>query len=187
MTLRTELQRNRRAVTIVTACLIAAGSGVIMSYQLYGTMPIPKPSNTAQSDTDTPTIAGTLQKGTPTYKTILPAGHTIADFGGWTRVSPPKRDPVYAYADHIGAIPIIVSEQPIPKDWRDGPDGEVRSLADTYGASKTLKAGSTTVYSGVSAKGPQSIIFIKNGLLVLIKASAAVPDGQWQEYIQSLS
>lgn len=180
------LTNDPRRSALIAACIVAVAAGIATPYVLYGTPNTTHSSSSSQSATDTPVLTGTLQKGTPTYKTILPAGHTIQDYGGWTRVSPPKRDPVFAYVDHIGAIPIDVSQQPIPKDFGDDPNGQVHDLAQGYGATKVFKAGSTTVYSGVSAKGPQSIIFIKNDLLVLIKASAVIPDAMWQEYIQSL-
>ena len=186
MNIPTAITQHPRSVILIASCLAAIAGGIATPHLLYGTAPSGA-SDTAKTDTDVPVVAGTLQKGTPDYKTILPAGHSIKDYGGWTRVSPPKRDPVYAYVDHIGAIPINVSQQPIPKDFGDDPDSQVHDLAQGYGASNVIKVGSTTVYIGTSAKGPQSVIFIKSGLLVLIKASAAVSDKQWQEYIQSLS
>jgi len=185
MNIPSAITQHPRSVALIVACTAAIAGGVATPYVLYGSANS-RPSDAAQADTDVPVVAGTLQKGTPDYKTILPAGHSIEDYGGWTRVSPPKRDPVYAYVDHIGSIPINVSQQPIPKDFGDDPDSQVQDLAEGYGASTVIKTGSTTVYIGTSAKGPQSVIFIKDGLLVLIKASAVVPDQQWQQYIQSL-
>lgn len=185
MNIPASIRQHPRSVAIVVACVAAVGGGVATPYVLYGNTTT-TPTSKSQTDTEVPVVAGTLQKGTPDYKTILPAGHSIQDYGGWTRVSPPKRDPVYAYVDHIGTVPVNVSQQPIPKDFGDDPDSQVHDLAEGYGASNVIKAGSTTVYIGTSAKGPQSVIFIKDGLLVLIKASAAVPDQRWQEYIQSL-
>jgi hypothetical protein len=44
----------------------------------------------------------TLTKGTPEYTTVLPANKNIGELGGWTRVSPPDRNPVFAYIDKIG-------------------------------------------------------------------------------------
>jgi len=117
---------------------------------------------------------------------VLPAGKSIEDFGGWTRVSPPKRDPVFAFVDRIGGIPINVSEQRLPTDFKDDPDDQLRDLALAFGASKSIDAAGTIVYIGTSAKGPQSVIFRKGDLLVLIKASAAVPDDEWKKYIKSL-
>ncbi|HRJ05969.1 MAG TPA: hypothetical protein PK911_00245 [Candidatus Saccharibacteria bacterium] len=132
-------------------------------------------------------VSGSLQKGTPSYKTILPEGKSIDDFGGWTRVSPPNRNPVYAYPDTIGRIPINVSQQPLPDDFakNDTPE-KLKELAIGYAATKRLVAGDTIVYVGTSAKGPQSVIFTKHGLLVLIRASASVPDASWQQYVESL-
>jgi hypothetical protein len=132
-------------------------------------------------------VNGQLQKGTPEYDTVLPAGKSIQDYGGWTRVSPPNRDPVFAYTDKIGAIPINVSQQPLPKDFADQPEQQVQQFAAGYAANKKLNVDGATAFIGTSAKGPQSVIIVKDKLLILIKASAAIPDQQWEEYIQSLS
>jgi hypothetical protein len=129
---------------------------------------------------------GTLTKGVPSYNTLLPSGKTIESLGGWTRVSPPDRNPVFAYPDTIDMTPIIVSQQPLPKELADQPDEQVQQLADGYSATHTITVEGATVYMGVSAKGPQSVIFSKKGLLFLIKASAKLSDEKWSSYISSL-
>ena len=129
---------------------------------------------------------GTLTKGTPSYKTLLPAGKTIDQLGGWTRVSPPDRNPVFAFADSIAGTPIIVSEQPLPSDFQTDATEQVSLLAEGYHASKHLKVGDVSVYIGTSAKGPQSVIFTENDLLILIKAQAVISDDHWVGYINSL-
>ena len=126
------------------------------------------------------------QKGTPTYGTILPAHKSIQSLGGWTRVSPPNRDPVYAYLDTLGASRLIVSEQPLPKEFASDPEAQTKQLATNYNATQKLAVGSTTVYLGTSTQGPQSLIFQRNGLLVLIKASSSVDNAVWKAYINSL-
>lgn len=127
-----------------------------------------------------------LRQGTPKYKTIVPAGKTIQDFGGWTRVSPPDRNPVFAYIDHIGAIQINVSEQPLPEDFSTDIEGQVGLLAAGYSANTQIKAGKITVHIGTSAKGPQSVIFAKGNLLILIKSQAVIPNSEWITYIENL-
>jgi len=174
-----------RGNRILLACIIAAALGVMTPLRL-----LPNASGApqlAQQPTDDQPVVGNLQKGTPDYDTVLPQGKSIEQYGGWTRVSPPNRDPVYAYVDTIGSTPINVSQQPLPKDFEGEPDDQVRDLALGYGADRTIQSAGLTIYLGQSAKGPQSIIFRKGDLLILIKASATVPDSEWQEYIQSLS
>jgi len=94
---------------------------------------------------------------------------------------------VYAYTDSIGQIPIIVSEQRLPKKLQGDVDQNISDLASSYAANDKLKAGDTTVYIGTSAKGPQSVIFVKNNLLVLIKSDSAIPDKAWKTYINSMN
>jgi len=124
-----------------------------------------------------------LPQGTPDYDTVLPAGKTIEDYGGWTRVSPSTSDPVYAYIDTVASSPIRVSQQPLPSGFDEDTAEQVSSLAQDLGANQVLNVGETIVYIGTSAKGPQSLVFTKNNLLVLIRSSVVVPNAEWATYI----
>lgn len=182
-------RRHPRASRIIIGCVLAISAGIATPFLLYRTN---SPTTTAINGQQIPAATnqptnGELQKGTPTYDTVLPTGKTIEDFGGWTRVSPPNRDPVYAYVDKIGAIPINVSQQPLPKEFSDQPAEQTELLARGYAANKKLQVGDAIAWVGTSAKGPQSVIVVKNKLLILIKASAAISDSEWEKYIQSLS
>ncbi len=143
-----------------------------------------------KTDFTTSTAGGTtitqLDKGQPDYATILPEGKSITELGGWTRVSPPERNPVFAYVDVIEGTPATISEQPLPDAFKEDLENQILYLAQGYHADVKIDANGTTVYIGTSAKGPQSVIFTKNNLLVLIKASAKVSDDAWATYISSL-
>lgn len=141
---------------------------------------------TATKETKTVNKSGVLTKGTPTYKTLLPAGKTIVQLGGWTRVSPSNVDPVYAFVDKIGEIPINLSQQPLPSELKDDTDNQLSLLASDFRAEEKLMVGNTTVYIGTSAKGPQSVIFTKDNLLILIKSSVKISNEKWTSYINSL-
>jgi len=121
----------------------------------------------------------------PNYQTILPAGKSASSFT-WQRVSPPNRDPVFAYSDMIDNIKIAVSQQPVPDDFKPNIEENVANLAKNYAATDKVTAGDTQLYVGTSGQGPQSVIFTKNGLLVLIKSSSKVPDAAWARYVESL-
>ena len=186
--MKKSINRHPKAYRILLLTIFAAIVGVATPYYLYpGSSADVTAESTDIATADTQPINGKLEKGTPQYDTVLPQGMSIEDYGGWTRVSPPNRDPVFAYSDTIGEIPINVSQQPLPKDFSDQPDAQIQQFAAGYAANKKLAVDGATVFIGTSAKGPQSVIIVKGALLILIKASAAVPDEQWQQYIQSLS
>ena len=186
--MRTAYSKNPRAYRLLTLCAISALIGIATPFQLYNDgQPNAQAKPNDSSVVENQPVNGPLEKGTPEYDTVLPEGKDINDYGGWTRVSPPNRDPVFAYADKIGAIPINVSQQPLPKDFADQPDQQIQLFAAGYAANKKLNVDGATAYIGTSAKGPQSVIVVKGELLILIKATAAVPDVEWEKYIQSLS
>lgn len=123
----------------------------------------------------------------PGYSTILPSNKSIIQLGGWVRVSPAGSEPVYAFNDSIDGISISVSEQPLPASFKADVEAGVAQLAKGYNAADTIKSGDSTIYIGTSAKGPQSVIFTKNGLLVLIKSEKKIENAAWSSYAASLN
>jgi hypothetical protein len=118
----------------------------------------------------------------PTYQTIIPTSKSIS----WDRISPPGNDPVYAYPDSLDGVAISVSEQPLPQSFKTNTDSQVSQLAKGYNATDTIAVGNDKVYIGTSVKGPQSLIFTKSNLLILIKSQQKIADASWKTYIASL-
>lgn len=122
----------------------------------------------------------------PAFRPVLPVSRTISDLGGWQRVSPPENDPVFAYSDKIGAVSISVSQQPLPESFKHNVGGKVAELAEKFNATTEIEGENTKIYLGTSAKGPQSVIFTKNGLLVLIKSQEKIDQKTWAKYVNTL-
>lgn len=122
----------------------------------------------------------------PTYDVVLPQRTPISDLGGWQRVSPAGKDPVFAYNDTVEDIAISVSQQPLPASFTGNVDAQIKQLAESYSASTVIDAGGTKVYIGRSARGPQSVIFAKNNTLVLIKSQKMISQAEWIRYINNL-
>lgn len=122
----------------------------------------------------------------PAYQTTLPKGKDIEDLGGWKRVSPAKEAPVFAYMDKIDDVTISVSQQPLPESFKSNPDAQVAELAKKFNATNKIETAGITAYIGTSSKGPQSVIFTHNNLLMLMKSVSHVNDASWAAYIESL-
>ncbi len=144
------------------------------------------PIHSNASNSDATRATQPLTRGTPNYATILPTGKSAAQLGGWTRISPVNRDPVYAYLDKIGTVHITVSEQPLPANFMTDTATQVAQLAENFSATEKFTAGNTTVYIGTSAQGPQSVILTKHGLLILIKSTQVLTNNQWAAYVNTL-
>ncbi|HVS58349.1 MAG TPA: hypothetical protein VHD60_01270 [Candidatus Saccharimonadales bacterium] len=128
-----------------------------------------------------------LTRGTPDYTTVLPSGKTINQLGGWTRISPPGKDPVYTYVDKIGKVQLNVSEQPLPDTFKANTASKISQLAASYNATdKVTASNNTIVYIASSDSGSQSVIFTKAGLLILIRSSDQVSNNQWVDYVSAL-
>lgn len=122
----------------------------------------------------------------PTFATLLPEKKKITDLGGWKRVSPPQNEPVFAYTDTLAGTSVSVSQQPLPPAFKSNPKSQVAELAKKFNATSKIDVNGTDVYIGTSAKGPQSVIFAKKDLLILIKSQNKVDDMTWASYIASL-
>lgn len=135
-------------------------------------------------------VASSMQPAQPTepdYQTVLPAEKSIEELGGWKLSSPPNNDPVFSYSDSLDQIAISVSQQPIPKSFEGDIDSKVAELAEQNNATTELTVDNLKVYIGSSAKGPQSVIFVKDELLVFIKSQERINNDSWSEYIRSLN
>ena len=169
-----------RVILLVVAVVLVTGLGWGVFHVIAGRTYAPQKDTSGSAQTAGPV------RGTPPFATLLPAGHTADSLGGWYRVSPPDRDPVYAYVDHIGNIQLDVSEQPLPPSFQTNTSEQIAQLAAGFSATEKLAAGDVTAYIGTSAKGPQSLILTKKGVLILIKSASIVTTDQWIAYIASL-
>lgn len=122
----------------------------------------------------------------PDFEALLPQGKTIEDLGGWQKLTPPNSAPYYVFADSIESVGISVSQQTLPETFKTDTAQSIRELAKGYSATEELTANEVKAYLGTSAKGPQSVIFTKNGLLVLIKSQANIKNDAWVAYIKTL-
>jgi hypothetical protein len=86
----------------------------------------------------------------------------------------------------VEGILISVSQQELPENFATDTDTKVAELAKNFNATNSIKAPEVTAYIGTSAKGPQSVIFAKSGILVLIKSEKQISASAWSAYIETL-
>ena len=130
--------------------------------------------------------AGSNRATSPDFPAVLPMGKSIGDLGGWQRFNPPNSDPVFTYSDTIGKVPISVTEQALPKSLQPDLATKVAELAKGYNANTVVEAADVKVYIGTSNKGPQSVIFVRHNVLVMIKSQSKIPNANWEHYATSL-
>lgn len=100
-----------------------------------------------------------------------------------------KFDPskkVASYNDTLNGVNIVVSQQPLPETFKDNPFGELEKVASSFSATESFVVKDFKVYIGVSIKGPQSLILIKDKKLIFIQSESKIPNTKWVEYIETL-
>jgi hypothetical protein len=172
-----------------------AGAGLVLVVFIVSSQGVYKKADGAtQKNTDLskPTVSGASASapigGTkPAYTTILPVGKTIAQLGGWGRVSPPDKNPVFAYSDNISGVHIVVSEQPLPDNFNNDLQNQMAQLARQFNANVRLTTGDgSIIYAGTAITGAQSVVSNKSSLLLLIRSASKVSDPQLINYISTL-
>lgn len=174
------LSPRKKQATKITGTIFFVAVIATLSVFILGSL-YQKSTLTSEND-----FSSSSKQKTPDYATILPEGKTIEQLGGWTRVSPPDRNPVFAYIDTINGKTINISQQPLPTEFKEDTNSQIEQLASGYKATEKVTVGEVTVFIGTSAKGPQSVIFTKNNLLILIKSSVPLTEDEWAGYVKSL-
>lgn len=164
---------NYKQLGIGAGSLILAVSIGFGAYHLRG-------SNKPGTKGDKGVLSAHDQK--PTFGTLTPSsdGTVAAD----KKYDPQKK--VVSYTDAIGGVTITVSQQQLPGGFQDNPQEKVKKLAEDFSATEVLSTANPTAYLGTSAKGPQTVIFTKNGLLVFIQSANKIDTHDWAEYITNL-
>ena len=132
------------------------------------------------------TNSGKLTKETPSFAILKPEGRKF-DSLDTVKVSPTGNDPVYAFTDTLDGIEIQVSQQEVPKSFDFNQEVELERVAKDFQATNVIQIDDNKVFHGLSDKTKQqSLIFIKDDLLVFIKSPQKLSDEVWAGYIMGL-
>lgn len=171
--------RNIPKKYLISAAVVVAAIGIIW-------LVWPSGSSSPVSEDQQGEVAGQIQfKVNPEYAVMSPAGAGVESLGGYALISPVGEPKVYAYTDKIGDVPIKVSQQELPDSI--GQDAlKLRDLASQFNATEQIQVDDRSAYVGISVDGPQSVIFARENILVLIASDAEIPNKQWVEYLGEL-
>lgn len=123
----------------------------------------------------------------PNFTPLLPKGESINTLDGWQKLTSPDGDVFYAFVDTISGVTVNVSQQQLPGKFKNNLDNSMVAMARAENLNTRLEAANgVKIYLGVSAKGPQSVMFTKNDVLVSMKSWATISDADWITYINSL-
>ncbi len=124
-----------------------------------------------------------LPAAKPDFKPLLPEGKQPNNPSGKIGYDGTRK--VASYKDKIGEVDITISQQPLPQSFQKEPDQELQKLATSISATTALSS-TPKAYLGISEKGPQTVVFHKNGLLVFLYAEHKIEDAAWTDYINKL-
>lgn len=120
----------------------------------------------------------------PDYKPLLPSGTAANTVSGNFSYDSEKK--VTSFSDKIGEEEVTISQQPLPQDFKDNPDGRVEIFAKNANFNELIQTKSGRAHIGTSIKGPQSVVFHREGLLVFLRSEKKILNTDWVRYIDSL-
>lgn len=176
-----------KVVAIAAISILAGG----VSYISDGKLPTQQVNEVAgvtteQSQQDqqpTETAEPNVSKQ-PTFDVVTPNDQSMDN--GSERETPSK-DKIYSFADDIGGIRIIVTQQILPDTFKKDRDAELADFAKANYLASVIQIDDSSVYHGVNEKsGIQSFVLIKGGNLIFIQADKKVTDDAMAAYIIAL-
>jgi|GEM_PF-3475312 len=172
-TLRAKYNPNHKKLYITSAVLmllpiVASSAGLVM--------------HSRQTGKGTDVLGQKTAVAKPDFATIKPT--TTENQATALKYDTEKK--LASYNDVLGDVAITVSQQPLPEGFKADPTISVENLAKQMNATDKISASDTTAFAGVSIKGPQTVIFTKNDLLIFIIADKKIDVLTWSKYIESM-
>lgn len=157
----------RRVVNVVMATIIVlAGIGLAVTVK-----------NNNHGST---AVQGTSVAKKPAFTVLFPNSQAKE------KMSYDTEKKVASYTGKVKGVDVTVSQQPVPANFKADPNGEVAKLAQSINATTKLDAPGLQAFLGQSIKGPQTVVFTKDGTLVFIKSSEQIPVADWNNFLESL-
>ncbi len=168
---KTNLKTKKNLILLGSVILAIGGGSLLITHK--------KSEGTANNANKTTQVAGkTIFK--PDFDVVklntTPDDKVIFD---------PERK-VASFEVSTGMQTVTISQQQLPDSFKNDPAGELSNLASSIYATKELSYSGGKAYLGQSAKGPQTVVLVKKGLLIFLASSNIITDTQWTDLINSL-
>ncbi len=170
------VKSNKKFTKIIAFGMILLVVGVVASSIFTN-----DPSETLGESTSQ-TASEDLPRENPDFSVLYPKGKSANDYDT-VRISPDGSEPSYTYLDKFLDSDQIfkVTQQEVPNEF------DLSKVATDFQATNIIQIDQEKVYHGYSEKGGiQSLIFVKDGKLILIRSPQKFTDDQWAAYIISL-
>jgi hypothetical protein len=117
----------------------------------------------------------------PNFTFLLPRGDATGKVFQYNRESQ-----TVSFTDSIGGVRIVIHQTPLNKDLKEDTESKLEKIAQDNAFNEKIVTANPTAYLGTSAKGPQTVLFVKNDLQVFIASDKKIDNHDWAEYITSL-
>jgi hypothetical protein len=153
-------------------------------------------SRASNADTEVTDTLGASNEGSvaqdgridtlPEFNLLYPGNKDASSLVNVTRKSP-DGTVIHTYKDTLESIEIEVTQQALPESFKSSIDTELEKLAKSFQATSIIQIDDSKIYHGLNDKtGVQSLILVKNDLLIFINSSKKLSDDVWAGYVLGL-
>ncbi len=93
---------------------------------------------------------------------------------------------ISSYQDTINGVNLTITQQALPEKFKSNTAEEIKAFATAQNFKDSLSVDNGVAYVGMSAFGPQSVVYQKDQTLIFIQSVKKIPNGTWIKYLNGL-
>jgi len=93
---------------------------------------------------------------------------------------------ISSYQDTINGVNLTITQQALPEKFKTNTAEEIKSFATAQNFKDSLSVDKGVAYVGMSAFGPQSVVYQKDQTLIFIQSVKKIPNSTWVKYLNGL-
>jgi hypothetical protein len=134
------------------------------------------------SDTQSPEGKDVVLSDKKLFDIVLPRGRDIPQ----DKIFFDQKRKFARYDDDINGIKVSVSQQPLPEEFKNDPDGNIKNVAENFNAKEKLTFDEQSMYLGQSEEGQQTLILTKKSVMIFIVTASQIDKEALKLYAANL-
>lgn len=121
------------------------------------------------------------------FKPVLPPGKTLDSYKKKVARKSPDGSKILTFLEVLESTDVQVTEQKLPINFKTDSAGELAKVAKDFQANSVIQIDGQKIYHGYSERSRvQTLIMVRNNLLVFLVSSKKLEDTTWVGYISTL-
>ena len=121
------------------------------------------------------------------FKPVLPPGKTLDSYKKKVARKSPDGSKILTFIEVLDGVDVQISQQQLPASFKADSIGELAKVATAFQANSVIQIDGQKIYHGYSERSRvQTLIMVRNNLLVFLVSSKKLEDTTWVGFINGL-